>query len=258
LAGIALHVFGNRPDAGRHHAGRQQQAIAVEDAAAAGRHLERAGKAHFALALEEGVADHLHVGRARKQHDEGQRQHGDDELAAPHRRLGRQQRAGGVADVPHGRTPWLAEATGSATDEVTYSVMAGVTVRIAQLVLGQLLDAQRSGLGALFHFKAAVLDVEPARLGGGAVEFGEQAARVVLHAHQVQRGEHDGGQQNDGQPRHAGASVRSATRMTALRERGLAATSASPARTRPSARSKVGGGSANGARRSTTAANGGR
>ena len=48
-------------------------------------------------------------------------------------------------------------------------------------------------------------------------------------------------------------SVRSATRMMALRARGLAATSAALGRTRASARSRVGAGSAKGARRSTTA-----
>jgi hypothetical protein len=63
-SGSSLDVFGDGPDAGRRHAGGQQQAVAVEDAAAVGRQLQRAREAHLALLLEEVVVEHLHVGGA--------------------------------------------------------------------------------------------------------------------------------------------------------------------------------------------------
>jgi hypothetical protein len=71
---VARHVFGNGPDAGRRHAGGQDQAVAVDDAPAVGRQLQRAGKTHLALALEEVIADDLDVGRARRQAHKGERQ----------------------------------------------------------------------------------------------------------------------------------------------------------------------------------------
>ncbi len=71
---FALHVFGNGPDAGRGHAGGQDQPVAIQNLAAVGGQLQRAGKAHLALALEEIVARHLHIGGARAQPDKAQRQ----------------------------------------------------------------------------------------------------------------------------------------------------------------------------------------
>ncbi len=109
--GLALvHILRNRPDALRHHAGREDQAIAVQHPAAVGGQFQRAREAHLALTLEELVAKHLHVGRAGAQPGKGQRQCRHDELAAPDRRLARQQRACAVTDTAtgppaHGRPP---------------------------------------------------------------------------------------------------------------------------------------------------------
>jgi hypothetical protein len=67
LRGRGVHVFRNGPDAGRGHAGGQQQAVAVQDAPAVGRQFQRAGKAHLALLAEKVVADDLHPGGTRRQ-----------------------------------------------------------------------------------------------------------------------------------------------------------------------------------------------
>jgi len=124
----AVHVFGDRPDALRHHTGGEDEAVAVQHAAAVGRQLQRAGEAHLTLALEEVVAEHLHIrgtpGQTRKRH----RQRSDDELAAPHRRLAGQQRAGAVVDAAAHLKGASAGTDGSNT--VTYCVTPGVTGRI--------------------------------------------------------------------------------------------------------------------------------
>jgi hypothetical protein len=57
---------------GRRHAGGQQLAVAVEDAAAAGRQLQRVGEALLALLLVEVGADDLHVDRTAEQQQEAQ------------------------------------------------------------------------------------------------------------------------------------------------------------------------------------------
>ena len=44
----AVHSFRNGPDALRHHAGREDEAVAVEHAPPVGRQLQRAGEAHLA------------------------------------------------------------------------------------------------------------------------------------------------------------------------------------------------------------------
>ena len=80
-----VHVFGNRPDAGRRDAGRQYQPIAVEHATPVGRQLDGAGEAHHALALKKIVVDNLDVGGARAQAGKAQCNHGHDKFAAPHR-----------------------------------------------------------------------------------------------------------------------------------------------------------------------------
>ena len=108
LAG--LEVLGDGPDRGRRHAGGQDQAVAVDDAAAAGRQLERAGVAVLALALVEVGADDLDVDRAAEQHAEGRAEQRDQELGAPRRRLRGQQRAGRVADAAHAAVRLLALA----------------------------------------------------------------------------------------------------------------------------------------------------
>jgi hypothetical protein len=61
---VVRHVFGNGPDAGRRHAGGQDEPIAIQNAPPVGGQLKRARKAHLALALEKFVANHLHIGRA--------------------------------------------------------------------------------------------------------------------------------------------------------------------------------------------------
>ena len=170
---------GNRPDAGRHHAGGQQQPVAVEDAAAVGRQLQRAREAHLALALEEVVADHLHVGGAAGQHQEAERDAGHDELAAPDRRLAGEQRAGGVAHAAAAahRAPRCARARRGRSAAGAGAPPPGSRCRRPhvlrdgrrggahlQLLLGQLLHAQRRRLRALFDLQALVLDLQPARL----------------------------------------------------------------------------------------------
>ena len=52
---VEIDVAGLGPDALRHHAGRQDGAIAVEHAAAAGRQIERARIAHLALVPEKSL-----------------------------------------------------------------------------------------------------------------------------------------------------------------------------------------------------------
>eukprot|EP01137_Pigoraptor_chileana_P028705 Opistho-2@12928 len=104
---VAVHVLRDGPDAGGRHAGREDQAIAVQNAAAVGWQLQRARKPHLALALEEGVANHLHIGRTGRQHRERDGNPRDNEFAAPDRRFARQQGAGRVADAAaaHGVAP---------------------------------------------------------------------------------------------------------------------------------------------------------
>ena len=65
----------------RRHAGGQQQAVAVEDAAAAGRQFERVGEAHLALLQEEVGGDDLHVGGAPEQQREAEAHERDEQLA---------------------------------------------------------------------------------------------------------------------------------------------------------------------------------
>ena len=129
LGVLPVDVFGDRPDAGRDDARGQQQAVAVEDAAAVGGQLQGAGETHLALALEEVVADHLHVHRARGQAHEAERDRGHDELAAPHRRLAGEQRAGGVLDAAAAahRVAFLAAAAAAAAAGVP---AGGVAVRV--------------------------------------------------------------------------------------------------------------------------------
>ena len=249
---VARHVFGNGPDAGRRYAGGQDQAVAVDDAAAVGRQRQRAREAHLALALVEVVGHHLDVHRACRQADESQRDGGHDQLAAPDRRAAGQQRAGGVGNAlaAHGRTPALRCAAfavrlrGSAFMAASRRCACGAVGRSRrgagvgvgdvvgdgrrrrahlQLFARQLLDPLRRGLRAAFELQAVALGLEAAAFGVGALELGEQAARLVLDVDQVQRAGQHGQQQDQVEPGHA--SVLCATRMTALRARGLAPTS---------------------------------
>ncbi len=81
--------------------------------------------------------------------------------------------------------------------------MAGVAVRMLQLVAGHAFHAQRRGLGAFFHLQALVLGIQAARLGHRAVQLGEQAARLVLGVHQIQGADQHRQQQHQVQARHA-------------------------------------------------------
>jgi hypothetical protein len=79
--------------------------------------------------------------------------------------------------------------------------MAGVTGRMASFSQASF-STRREVAWALFDFELAALHIQRAPLGTGALDLGEQAARPVLHAHQVHGREHDGSQQNNGQARH--------------------------------------------------------
>jgi hypothetical protein len=80
---VALDVLGNGPDAGRRNVGREDQPVAVEDAAAVRGQLQRALVAHLALVLEEVVVEDLYVGGPAGQQHEAEGDAGHDELAAP-------------------------------------------------------------------------------------------------------------------------------------------------------------------------------
>src|SRR5690606_26273410 len=104
----------------------------------------------------------------------------------------------------------------------------------------------------LVHLQPLVVDLQLAELALRLLDLGVQAARFVLHPHQVQGTGQEGEQQHDVEAGHPDTSVRSATRMIALRDLGLPRTSSAPGLTRSSALSFIGRGAANGARRSTT------
>jgi hypothetical protein len=67
---------------------------------------------------------------------------------------------------------------------------------------GPVFHAQRRGLGAFLDLQALVLQLQAMAFGHGPVEVGEQAARLVLHMHQVQRAGQHGQQQDQVEPRH--------------------------------------------------------
>ncbi len=133
---------------------------------------------------------------------------------------------------------------------VTYWVIAGVAVRICSRSRASF--STRSGVAwaRFFDLQPLVLRLQAAGLADGAVQLGEQQARLVLRVHEVEGAGQHAQQQHEAQARHAGTSVRSATRITALRARGLASTSQAPGLMRSSAFSRIGCGAAKGARRS--------
>src|SRR6185369_12002107 len=120
------------------------------------------------------------------------------------------------------------------------------------------LDAQRRRLRAQLGLQPLAVGVERALLVLRLVELGEEASRFVRDAHQVETAHEQDQQEEDVEPGHAaapapsGTSVRSATRITAERARGLVAASVGPGLTRPRARNRCGRGAANGARRSNS------
>ena len=124
LAVFQRHILRNSPDAGRRHAGRQYQSIAIQNTAAIGWQLQRAVVAHLALVLEEVVVEDLDIGRARAQTHKTQGQRAHNKFAAPYRRAAGQQGAGGVLDAAaHGCFSGLSPLP-------RYSVMPGLTWRI--------------------------------------------------------------------------------------------------------------------------------
>ncbi len=80
----------------------EQQPVAIDDAAAARRQLERAGVAHLALLLEERRVQPLHVDRAAEQQRRTERHQQHQELGTPRRRFRRQQ--AGWTHTWHGST----------------------------------------------------------------------------------------------------------------------------------------------------------
>ena len=95
-----------------------------------------------------------------------------------------------------------------------------------QLVARHALHAQRRGLGTLFHLQALVLGFQAARFGH-RLRSSWCTAGVTGTACAPDTGAPSPPAAAPGSG-HPGTSVRSATRITALRARGLAATSAPP------------------------------
>ena len=80
--------------------------------------------------------------------------------------------------------------------------------------------------GALLELQLPPLDVELLRALLLALELGEQLARLVLRGDEAERAGDQQREQDEVEPRHLRRSAAlSATRRTALRARGLAATS---------------------------------
>ncbi len=108
---VGVHVLRDRPQRRGGHAGGQDQPVAVGDAAAARRQLDRARIARLALAKKERRVDHLHVERAPEQHAEPGADDRDEELRAPRRSLRRQQRARRVRHAARAAPLGLRERT---------------------------------------------------------------------------------------------------------------------------------------------------
>ena len=136
---LCLEVLRDRPQRRRRNAGRHQLTIPVEDAATAGRQIQRAGVADLALLLIEIRADRLHINRTAQQHQKSQSDHRHQQLGARGRRARREQWAARVVQAtrtggrPRRGTLWTAaaahgrpcEAVGAA-DTTTCFMMAEV------------------------------------------------------------------------------------------------------------------------------------
>ena len=131
LLRVGLEVLRDRPDRRRGHARGQHQAVAVDDAPAAGRHLERVGVALLALHLIEVGADDLDVDGAADQHQETQAHQRDQQPRTPRRRLRREQRAGRVVQA-HARRVFAAAHESPSSDAC----------------VGRSPEGMRAGLGA--------------------------------------------------------------------------------------------------------------
>ena len=97
--GVALKFCAVRVHRAGGHAGGEDQPVAVDDAAAARRHVVGVDEAAFALCEVEVRGHDLHVHRTTEQQQEAQRHHHHQHAAAPRRRLGGQQRAAGVGQA---------------------------------------------------------------------------------------------------------------------------------------------------------------
>ena len=93
------NVFRDRPHRRHRHRCGEQRAVTVGDAAAAGLQILLEGVTLLALVEVELVVDDLDRDRARDEHARAEAHQRDDELAAPRRCLGGQQRARGVGDA---------------------------------------------------------------------------------------------------------------------------------------------------------------
>ena len=100
-----IHVFRDGPDAGRWHAGGQNQPVAIQNAPPVGRQLNRAGKAHLALAQEKVIANQLHIGRASGQAQKAQGHQHHHQAAAPQLGFVRQQGAAAIRNAAHAYCP---------------------------------------------------------------------------------------------------------------------------------------------------------
>mmetsp|Transcript_5866 Transcript_5866/g.23095 ORF Transcript_5866/g.23095 Transcript_5866/m.23095 type:complete len:499 (-) Transcript_5866:703-2199(-) len=131
LVRIGVDLFRDGPDRRHGDAGRQGLAAAVVDATPAGRQLQRVCIAGLALLLEKVGVQHLHVDGTREQPEESQSDQGNQEARAPGRRLGGQQRAGGIADHATGaQRPRARARLGAAHGDTPEATSAGVITRM--------------------------------------------------------------------------------------------------------------------------------
>src|SRR5690606_4205618 len=104
-----------------------------------------------------------------------------------------------------------------------------------------LVDAVGLGPGGLLQLQAAEIDVELVALVDQPGQLDEQLAMLVARVHHADRGDHVRGQQyEDEEAGHVATAGYSATRSTALRARGLAASSAASAFRAPPIARRVG------------------
>src|SRR5690348_6173658 len=119
--------------------------------------------------------------------------------------------------------------TDSARSFLHHHGVGGAGIHHAELAARDLLDAIGLGPGRLLEFEAAEFGVEIVLLAGQLRECAEQDAVLLARVDDADRAGHDGSQQqqdDDGADEFHPSF--SATRNTALRARGLRASSASP------------------------------
>ena len=191
------------------HAGGQDQPVAVDDAAAARRHVVGVDETAFALREVEVRGHDLHVHRTTEQQQEAQRHHHHQHAAAPRRRLGGQQRTAGVGQAARADSALAATVqahhlatTPDAALSTTKCVTAGFTVRIASFSRATFSTrrcvawAWRSASSRLYSAcRRAPFVVR-------AIGLVEQTARLVRRLHQRQTAEDQRQQQHEVHPRH--------------------------------------------------------